>query len=180
MACSTHGRWEHCGKRRRQNVTHVDIRLSTTEEGDISGGTRQQGTRVSVKDGEELSQSGVPHVKVVHREQEDERFVVAPWVTRRTTVDWVCFKTQALLVTLRTLNQPRGKCFCIFGSRSFVRMSGMCQKQTSVSHSSTESEIISSDAGLRMDGILALDLWDVVIEVLKSATFFDEHTHIKH
>ena len=38
----------------------------------------------------------------------------------------------------------------------------MCKKQTSVSHSSTESEIISLDAGLRMDVSLALDLWDVV------------------
>ena len=42
----------------------------------------------------------------------------------------------------------------------------MCKKQTSVSHSSTESEIISLDAGLRMDGFPALDLWDLVIEVL--------------
>ena len=45
----------------------------------------------------------------------------------------------------------------------------MCKKQTSVSHSSTESEIISLDAGLRMDGLPALYLWDVVIEVLRSA-----------
>ena len=44
----------------------------------------------------------------------------------------------------------------------------MCKKQASVSHGSTESEIISLDAGLRMDGLLALDLWDVVIEVLRS------------
>ena len=44
----------------------------------------------------------------------------------------------------------------------------MCKKQTSVSHRSTESEIISLGAGLRMDGIPALDLWDVVIEVLLS------------
>ena len=42
----------------------------------------------------------------------------------------------------------------------------MCKKQTSVCHSSTESEIISCDAGLRMDGLPALDLWDLVIEVL--------------
>ena len=40
-----------------------------------------------------------------------------------------------------------------------------CKKQNSVSHSSTESEIISLDAGLRMDGLPALDLWDMVIEV---------------
>ena len=44
----------------------------------------------------------------------------------------------------------------------------MCKKQTSVSHSSTESEIISLDAGLRMVGLPALDLWDVVIEVRSS------------
>ena len=44
----------------------------------------------------------------------------------------------------------------------------MCKKQTLVSHSSTESEIISLDAGLRMDGILALDLWDIVIGVLRT------------
>ena len=42
----------------------------------------------------------------------------------------------------------------------------MCKKQTSVSHSSTESEIVSLDAGLRMDGQLALDLWDLVVELL--------------
>ena len=46
----------------------------------------------------------------------------------------------------------------------------MCKKQTSVSHSSTESEIISLDAGLRMDGIPALDLWDLVVEVLHSSS----------
>ena len=42
----------------------------------------------------------------------------------------------------------------------------MRKKQTSVSHSSTESEIISLDAGLRLDGIPALDLWDVIVAVL--------------
>ena len=41
----------------------------------------------------------------------------------------------------------------------------MCKKQTSVSHSSTESEIISLDAGLRLDGIPALDLWDLIVTV---------------
>ena len=39
-----------------------------------------------------------------------------------------------------------------------------------MSHISTESEVISLDAGLRMDGIPALDPWDVVIEVLHSST----------
>ena len=46
----------------------------------------------------------------------------------------------------------------------------MCEKQTSVSHSSTEQEIISLDAGLRMDGIPALDLWDLIVTVLHGNT----------
>ena len=44
----------------------------------------------------------------------------------------------------------------------------MCKKQTSVSRSSTEAEVVSLDAGLRMDGIPALDLWYSVIEVFHS------------
>ena len=58
---------------------------------------------------------------------------------------------------------------CLFGSRTFVLISWMCNKQTSVSHSSTEAEVISLDAGLRMDGIPALDLWDLVIELFHSS-----------
>ena len=45
----------------------------------------------------------------------------------------------------------------------------MCEKEISVSHSSTESEVLSLDAGLRMDGIPAPGLWDLVIEVVHSS-----------
>ena len=58
---------------------------------------------------------------------------------------------------------------CIFGSQTFVPISCMCKKQTSVSHSSTEAKLISLDAGSRMDGIPALDLRDLVIEVFHSS-----------
>ena len=63
-----------------------------------------------------------------------------------------------------------GGILCIFGSHTFVPLSWMCKKQTSVLHSSTESEIIFLDADLRMDGIPALDLWDFVIQVLHSSS----------
>ena len=59
---------------------------------------------------------------------------------------------------------------CIFGSHTFVPTGWMCKKQTSVSHSSTESEIISLDAGLRLDGIPALDSWDLIVSVLGNTT----------
>ena len=67
--------------------------------------------------------------------------------------DWDCIKTHILLA------------LCVFGSRTFVPVSWMCKKQTSVSHSSTESEIISLDTRLRLDGLLALELWDLIVSV---------------
>ena len=64
-----------------------------------------------------------------------------------------------------------GGTLCIFESHTFVPISWMCKKQTTVSHSSTESEIISLDAGLRMGGILALDLRDLIVAVLHGNTY---------
>ena len=52
----------------------------------------------------------------------------------------------------------------------------MCKKQTSVSHSSTESGIISLDIGLRLDGLLALKVWDLIISVLGNASHVPERS----
>ena len=62
-----------------------------------------------------------------------------------------------------------GGILCIFGSLTFVPISWMCKKQTSVSHISTDAEVICLDASLRMDGIPALDLWNLVIEFFHSS-----------
>ena len=59
-----------------------------------------------------------------------------------------------------------GGTLCVFGSHTFVLISWMCKKQTSVSQSSTESDVISLDAGLRLDGIPALELCDLIVAVL--------------
>ena len=69
---------------------------------------------------------------------------------------------------LEVSKSTSGGTLCTFGSHTFVPVSWVCKKQTCVSHSSTEPQIISLDAGLRMDGIPALDLWDLVIDVLHS------------
>ena len=50
---------------------------------------------------------------------------------------------------------------CVFGRHTFVPISWMCEKQTSASHSSSESEIIPLDAGLRLDGIRYAFLEDI-------------------
>ena len=44
------------------------------------------------------------------------------------------------------------------------------QEATALSHSSKESEVPSLDDGLRIDGIPAIDLWDLVLHVLHSSS----------
>ena len=56
----------------------------------------------------------------------------------------------------------------MFSQKSYVFSSWVvlsCKKQTAASHSSTEAEVISLD-----DGIPALGLWDIVIDVLEPQT----------
>ena len=52
----------------------------------------------------------------------------------------------------------------------------MCKKQTAVSHSSTESEIISLDTGLRLDGLPALELWDLIVSVLGNVSHVSDRS----
>ena len=82
---------------------------------------------------------------------------------------WDCLRTLILPEILKTRKSTSEGLLCIFGSQTFVPRSWVCQKQTSVSHNSTEAKITSLDAGLRMVGIPALDLWDLAIEVYRSS-----------
>ena len=52
----------------------------------------------------------------------------------------------------------------------------MCKKQTAVSNSSTESEIISLDTGLRLDGLPSLELWDLIVSVLGNVSRVSDRT----
>ena len=72
---------------------------------------------------------------------------------------------------LQDSKSTSGGTICVFESHTFVPISWMWKKQTSVSHSSTESEIISLDAGLRLDGITTFDVWDLIVAVLYGNTY---------
>ena len=88
---------------------------------------------------------------------------------RHNNADLDCYKTSDFAGDLEDSKSTSKGVLYIFGSHTFVPISWMCKKQTSVSRSSREAEIISLDAGLRMDGIPALTLWDLVIEEFHSA-----------
>ena len=69
-----------------------------------------------------------------------------------------------------------GGTLCVFGSHAFVPISWMCKKQAAVSHSSTESEVVSLDTGLRLDGLLALELLDLIVSVLGNISHISDRT----
>ena len=93
-----------------------------------------------------------------------------------SNADWDCFRTLIFAGDLEDSKSTSGGTLCIFGSHTFVPISWMCKKQTSVSHSSTESEIISLDTGLRLDGLPTLELWDLIVSVLGNVSRVSDRT----
>ena len=72
-------------------------------------------------------------------------------------------------------SQPQEACLCW--------KQNICPSQLDVqkkTNSSTESKMISLDARLRMYGLLAVDLWDMVIEVLRSTNNKVQPKHTSH
>ena len=76
--------------------------------------------------------------------------------TLPNNADWGLFEDSEFAGDLEDSKSTSGGTLCVFGSHTFVPISWMCKKQTSD----------SLDAGLRLDGIPALDLWDLIVAVL--------------
>ena len=90
---------------------------------------------------------------------------IVMWDIPLNNADWDCFRTLTLREILNIQNPHLEEHYAFLEVTHFVPISWMCKKQTSVSHSSTESEIISLDTGLRLDGLPALELWDLIVSV---------------
>ena len=87
------------------------------------------------------------------------------------------FKTPTLREIVRIQNPLLEEHYAFFGSHTFVPISWTCKKQTSVSHTVQQNQKSSLlDAGLRLDGIPALDLWDLIVSVLGNTTQNHERT----
>ena len=74
---------------------------------------------------------------------------------------------------LEDSKSTNGAYLCIVGDRTFVPVSWLCKRQTAVSHSSSEAEVISLDAALRMEGIPAILLWELILDVLNPQESID-------
>ena len=101
---------------------------------------------------------------------------IVMWEILPNNADWDCFKTLTLREILKIQNPLLEEHCAFLESHTLVPISWMCKKQTSVSHSSTESEIISLDTGLRLDGLRALELWDLIVSVFGNVSRVSDGT----
>ena len=89
------------------------------------------------------------------------------WDTKLKIAKLVYSKMLHLQVTWEIQNQ-RQEVYCAYWDHILLFPSWMCKKRTALSPGSAESEIISLDAGLRMDGLPALQFGECVVETLSS------------
>ena len=87
-----------------------------------------------------------------------------------SNADWDCFRTLILREILKIRNPLLEEHYAFLEVIHLFQEVGCARNKTSVSHSSTESEIISLVAGLRLDGLLALEVWDLIVSVLGNMT----------
>ena len=90
------------------------------------------------------------------------------WETQQNNADCERSRTLILQEISKTQNQHQEEFYAFSEVTPLYRSVG-CARSILQFHSSTGAEIISLDAGLRMDGIPTLVLWDLVIEIFHSA-----------
>ena len=61
-----------------------------------------------------------------------------------------------------------GLYLAIVGPNTFAPITASCKKQTCVSHSSTESEIVAAEQGIRTEGLQVLTFWEIVVDLLSA------------
>ena len=93
---------------------------------------------------------------------------VVLWETQHNNADQDCFKT-LVQETLKTRSQQQEE-LCAFLEAIRVFQSVGCARNKLQFRTVQQNPKSSLDAGLRMDGISALDLWDLVIEAFHSST----------
>ena len=64
---------------------------------------------------------------------------------------------------------------CLIGQRTFFPITGRYCKQTAVSHSTPEAELIAADFAVRVEGIPCLDLWDTLLGKKNSLRFEEDN-----
>jgi hypothetical protein len=84
--------------------------------------------------------------------------------------------TDADFVSDESARSTTGVFLCLKGPNSFVPLSAFSKRQSCVSHSTPEAEIVAADAGLRVEGIPAAGLWEVLLGRQVTIRFLEDNT----
>ena len=76
----------------------------------------------------------------------------------------------------KTRRSTSGVFLCISGPNTWYPLAAISKKQTCVSHSTPEAEIVAMDLALRAEGLPAQDLWDVLLQRKVFLTFEEDNT----
>ena len=93
------------------------------------------------------------------------------WETLPNNADWDCFKTPILQEILRIQNLHQVEHCAFLEVIQLVQSVGCVRNKFQCRTAQQKSEIISLDARLRLDGIPALDFWDLIVAVLHGNTY---------
>ena len=85
---------------------------------------------------------------------------IVTWETQHHNANLDCFTMLTFAGDLADSKSTLGGVLRVFGSHTFVLAVRSCRE-------TNQAEVISLDAGLRPDGMLALSLWDNVIDVFE-------------
>ena len=78
----------------------------------------------------------------------------------------VCLYTDADFAgDTQTSKSTSGGYVAIVGPNTFAPITAMCKKQSCVSHSSTESEIVAAEYAVRTEGLQVLTFWEHVVQL---------------
>jgi hypothetical protein len=63
----------------------------------------------------------------------------------------------------KTARSTSGVFLCLVGPNTFMPLAAISKKQSCVSHSTPEAELVAVDLALRAEGLPALDVWEVIL-----------------
>ena len=88
------------------------------------------------------------------------------WVILPNNADWDCFKILTLQEILKIQNLLRVEHYAFLEVIHLFQSVGCARNKLLFLTVPTESEIITLDTGLRLDGLPTLELWDLIVSVL--------------
>ena len=77
---------------------------------------------------------------------------------------WTLFSDADFAGCLDTVKSTPGVLIALTGPNSFFPLNAISKKQSCVSHSAPEAEIVAADLAIRTEGLPAFQLWDMVLE----------------